>query len=50
MQDFIHRKNLELFRRKLAEISNDSERRDVQKLLAEEEAEAVPAAKQRNDS
>jgi hypothetical protein len=49
MQSFIHRKNLELFRKKLAETSDASERREVEKLLAEEEAKETPAAKPRGD-
>jgi hypothetical protein len=38
MKDFIHRENLALFRRKLAETNDDATRHTLLKLLAEEEA------------
>lgn len=40
MQSFIHRKNLELFRKKLAETTDDAERRALEELLAAEEEHA----------
>ncbi len=49
MQDFIHRKNLELFRRKLAETIGAGERREVEKLLAAEEANEAPLVTPRGD-
>ena len=45
MQSFIHRKNLELFRKKLLETCDEHERRAVERLLAEEEAKDAPPAK-----
>ena len=34
MEDYVHRENLALFKRRLAEASNDSERKVLSKLLA----------------
>jgi hypothetical protein len=48
MQSFIHRKNLENFRRQLAETNDDEKRLRLQELLAEEEANE-PLARQRGD-
>ena len=45
MQEFIHRKNLEMFRRLLTETKDAARRRQLEKLLAEETAkEMVPLA------
>ena len=38
MQSFVHRKNLEHFRKLLAQTTDEAERRTVLKLLAEEKA------------
>lgn len=38
MERFIHRQNLELFRKQLAETTDESKRRMLEKLLAEEQA------------
>jgi hypothetical protein len=38
MEDFIHRENLTIFRRRLAEADNDTQRQILLKLLAVEEA------------
>ena len=38
MERFIHRQNLALFRKRLAEPCDDAQRRVLLKLLAEEEA------------
>lgn len=43
MQDFIHRKNIELLERKLAEASTDAERKAIETLLREERAKTPPA-------
>lgn len=42
MEKFIHRENLALFRRCLAEPHDDAERQVLLKLLAEEEAKDLP--------
>ena len=47
MEWFVHQQNLERFRRLLTESADESERRQIQKLLAEEEAKAHPAALRR---
>lgn len=49
MQNFIHRKNLENFRKRLAETRDKAEREQILKLLAEEEAKTLPA-KPKDDS
>ena len=49
MQSFIHRKNLEIFRKRLAETQDEPERRQLRKLLAEEEAKEPPAPPRRPD-
>jgi len=36
MQSFIHRKNIELFKRRLSEAATEEERKAVEKLLEEE--------------
>lgn len=38
MRSFIHRKNLENYRRQIAETPDDEKRRLLEKLLSEEEA------------
>jgi hypothetical protein len=48
MQAFIHRKNLENYRKLLAETTDEAERRQLQKLL-NEEAVNEPPPKQRDD-
>jgi len=42
MEGFIHRENLALFKRRLAEPCDDAQRRLLLKLLAEEEAKELP--------
>ena len=42
MDKFIHRENLALFRKRLAEPHSDAERQVLLKLLAEEEAKDLP--------
>jgi hypothetical protein len=50
MDEFIHQKNLELFRRKLAEACSDEERCMVFTLLAEEESRVfAPETKDRRE-
>jgi hypothetical protein len=38
MDQFIHRENLERFRRLLAQTTDEAQRRQLEKLIAEEEA------------
>ena len=38
MQNYMHRKNVELFRKKLAETTDENERQTLKELLAQEEA------------
>jgi hypothetical protein len=42
MEAFIHRENLALFKKRLAEARSDAEREVLLKLLAEEEAKEPP--------
>ena len=42
MEKFIHRENLALFKRRLAESRTDAEREVLRKLLADEEAKELP--------
>ena len=42
VERFIHRENVALFRRRLAESHDDAERKVLLQLLAEEEAKAPP--------
>jgi hypothetical protein len=42
VENFIHRENLALFRKRLAEPHGDAEREVLLKLLAEEEAKDLP--------
>ncbi|MDP1961996.1 MAG: hypothetical protein Q8K93_07330 [Reyranella sp.] len=48
MQSFIHRKNLENYRSLLAKTLDEAERKQLLKLLAEEEAKE-PRPKPKND-
>lgn len=43
MDKFLHRHNLENFRKQLAEAKDDAQRQTLLKLLAEEEAKESPA-------
>jgi hypothetical protein len=47
MEKFIHRENLALFRKRLAEVRDESERQVLLKLLAEEEAKDSPPPQRR---
>jgi len=49
MQSFIHRKNLENYRKLLAETTDEGVRRQIEKLLTEEEAKEPPATRRRDD-
>ena len=49
MQSFIRRKNIEHYRKLLAETSDESGRQQLQKLLAEEEAKVAPPLKARDE-
>lgn len=50
MRLFIHRKNLENFRTRLAEIDDEAKRSHLCSLLAEEEAKEPPAPRRHDDS
>jgi hypothetical protein len=50
MQDFIHRKNLEHYRKLLAEAPDGAEQQQLLKLLAEEEAKDPPPLKAKDQS
>jgi hypothetical protein len=41
MEEFIHRENLALFRKRLAEAPDEATRQIISKLLAEEEAKEL---------
>jgi hypothetical protein len=43
MEDFVHRENLIIFKRRLAESNTDSQRQILLKLLADEEARGGPS-------
>lgn len=45
MEKFVHRKNLALIRKRLAETKDDAERQVLLKLLAEEETKDPPPKK-----
>jgi hypothetical protein len=45
MEDYIHRENLALFKRRLAEPHSDAERDVLLKLLADEQAKDPPPRK-----
>jgi hypothetical protein len=49
MQEFIHRKNLEKFRQLLAETKDEEQRRQLERLLAEEAAKEPLVLKPRDD-
>ena len=49
MQSFIHRKNLENYRKQLADTKDEATRVQLKALLAEEEAKE-PAASRRRDA
>jgi hypothetical protein len=44
MEDFVHRENLIIFKRRLAESNSESQRQLLLKLLANEEARGRPLA------
>lgn len=46
MERFVHRANLEHFRRLLSQTSDEATRRQLEKLIAEEEAKDAPPPKQ----
>lgn len=50
MQSFIHRKNLENFRRQIAATKDAAELSQLRKLLAEEQAKEPPAPRLHDDS
>lgn len=45
MDRFVHRANLEHFRRLLAQTTDETQRRKIEKLIAEEEAKDAPPPK-----
>jgi hypothetical protein len=47
MEKFIHRENLTLLRKRLAETKDEATRKIIQKLLAEEEAKDFAPPKER---
>lgn len=47
MQDFLHQKNLELYRKRLLETTDPAERDVLVKLLAEEESKDFKLATER---
>jgi hypothetical protein len=47
MEKYIHRENLTLFKKRLAEARDESERQVLLKLLAEEEAKNSAPSKER---
>ena len=49
MQSFIHRKNLENFRKLLTETTDEVRRKQIQTLLREEQAKDLSALRQQND-
>lgn len=49
MQGFIHRKNLENYRKRLEETTDEAERGQLRKLLSEEEAKEPPATRRQDD-
>jgi hypothetical protein len=50
MDKFIHRENLALLRKRLAEVQDDDARRVLLKLLAEEEAKDFPPPRDRSQN
>jgi len=49
MQSFIHRKNLENYRKQLADTQDEATRAQLEVLLAEEEAKEPAASRRRDD-
>jgi hypothetical protein len=49
MRSFIHRKNLENYRRQLAESKDEAQLAQLRRLLAEEEAKDAPPRKRDDD-
>jgi hypothetical protein len=49
MQGFVSRKNIEHYRKLLAQTANDGDRTLLEKLLADEEAKAPPPPRARKD-
>ena len=47
MEEFLHRENMVIFKRRLADAKTDSQRQLILKLLAEEEANYHPAKETR---
>jgi hypothetical protein len=47
MEIFVHQQNLLYFRKQLADTSDDARRLELLKLRAQEEAKAVPQAKEK---
>lgn len=45
MDRYIHRENLALLRKRLAEVQDDATRQVIRKLLAEEEAKDLPPSR-----
>ena len=44
MENFVHRENLKLYRKLLAETTDEQKRQTLLKLLADEEARVAPQA------
>jgi hypothetical protein len=49
MERFVHRANLEHFRRLLAQTTDEAQRRKLEKLIAEEEAKETPTPPKQED-
>ena len=49
MQSFIHRKNLEIYRKQLAETNDAATRLQLEKLLSEEQANEPSAPEARDE-
>ena len=47
MEIFVHQQNLLYYRRQLADTADDARRQELLKLLAHEEAKAVPPAQEK---
>jgi bacterioferritin (cytochrome b1) len=50
MERFVHRQNLERFRKQLAEAKDEKTREMLAKLLADEEAKDAPAQRDKHGS
>jgi hypothetical protein len=48
VEDFVHRENVSIFKRQLADAKNDAHRQLLLKLLAEEEAMGSPLSAARD--